>query len=323
MSTALVKSEVQGVVTQVQEIQLLMKEAMKEGEHYGTIPGCGDKKVLLKSGAEKLCLLFHIAPEYKIEKTDLDRGHREYMITCRLVNRDTGIFLGEGVGLCSSMEKKYGYRQGTRKCPNCGEETIKRSKFDNEGWYCFAKIGGCGAKFNPDDTEITNQETGRIDNPDLPDTFNTVLKLAKKRALVDATLTATAASDIFTQDLEDEVAVEVEVEISKKPEEPKSEPVADKAKEAESEKLLPKILDLIEWYKDADFLNTLTIVKRRNYQKLLLDSEGKSVVDNDKINIHDLPRILNAASVRTWHEGIGELYDTYDLTKGTTDGKQG
>ena len=33
--------------------------------------------------------------------------------------------------------------------------------------------------------------------------YNTVLKMAKKRALVDAVLTATAASDIFTQDLED------------------------------------------------------------------------------------------------------------------------
>ena len=39
------------------------------------------------------------------------------------------------------------------------------------------------------------------DNP--ADHYNTVLKMAKKRALVDAVLTATAASDIFTQDLED------------------------------------------------------------------------------------------------------------------------
>lgn len=37
----------------------------------------------------------------------------------------------------------------------------------------------------------------------IADTFNTVLKMAKKRAFVDATITATAASDIFTQDIED------------------------------------------------------------------------------------------------------------------------
>jgi hypothetical protein len=38
---------------------------------------------------------------------------------------------------------------------------------------------------------------------DPADVANTVLKMAKKRAQIDMTLTATAASDIFTQDLED------------------------------------------------------------------------------------------------------------------------
>src|SRR6185369_6401125 len=35
------------------------------------------------------------------------------------------------------------------------------------------------------------------------DVANTILKMAKKRGLVDAILTVTAASDIFTQDIED------------------------------------------------------------------------------------------------------------------------
>lgn len=42
-----------------------------------------------------------------------------------------------------------------------------------------------------------------VENPDIADTYNTVLKMAKKRAHVDAMITATAASDIFTQDVED------------------------------------------------------------------------------------------------------------------------
>ena len=54
-----------------------------------------------------------------------------------------------------------------------------------------------------------SQVAGRVENSDLADTYNTVLKMAKKRALVDATLTATAASDIFTQDLEDYTPPEV------------------------------------------------------------------------------------------------------------------
>ena len=60
--------------------------------------------------------------------------------------------------------------------------TVK--KVDGQGWM-VAKGG----------------EKVETDNP--ADHYNTVLKMAKKRALVDAVLTTTAASDIFTQDLED------------------------------------------------------------------------------------------------------------------------
>ncbi len=60
--------------------------------------------------------------------------------------------------------------------------TVK--KVDGQGWM-VAKGG----------------EKVETDNP--ADHYNTVLKMAKKRALVDAVLTTTAASDIFTQDLEE------------------------------------------------------------------------------------------------------------------------
>ena len=319
--TALVKADVKGVAQQVQEIQLLMSEVMKEGEHYGTIPGCGDKKTLLKSGAEKLGLLFHIAPEYKIEKTELPNGHREYLIVCRLANRSTGEFLGEGVGICSTMEKKYRYRSAKRKCPKCSTENIYRSKYGDKGWYCHAKQGGCGEQFPHDAPEIVGQGEGNRDNPDIADTFNTVLKIGKKRALVDATLTATAASDIFTQDLEDihtEPEQVIEAEIVEESVKQGSEIIQN---EAMNTQLTKMILDLIKWYGDKDFLNTLSVAKRQNYQKVLSDVEGKTVMNRDDISIENLPSILHIPSVKTWHAGIGKMYDTYDLTKGATDGE--
>jgi hypothetical protein len=67
----------------------------------------------------------------------------------------------------------------------------------------LGKKGGCGATFHSTTSEITKQETGRVENPDIADVYNTVLKMAKKRAQVDATLTAVGASDLLTQDLED------------------------------------------------------------------------------------------------------------------------
>ena len=190
------------VLRQVRLIQEVMGKAMKEGEHYGVIPGT-DKPSLLKSGAEKLSLTFRLRPKFGLERLDLAGEHREYVVTCDLYNT-TGGHEGQGIGSCSTMESKYRWRQAKRQCPNCGAEAIIRGKAEyGGGWLCWKKQNGCGAKFAATAPEIVAQVADRIENPDLADTFNTVLKMAKKRAMVDATLTATAASDLFTQDLED------------------------------------------------------------------------------------------------------------------------
>ena len=47
------------------------------------------------------------------------------------------------------------------------------------------------------------QDRQRVEYDNPADYYNTALKMAKKRAHVDAILTATAASDCFTQDVED------------------------------------------------------------------------------------------------------------------------
>ena len=192
------------VMRQVKLIQEVMREAMKEGEHYGVIPGCGPKPSLLKPGAEKLSLTFRLAPAYEVIEREMPKGHREYRVKCTLTHIPTNMVFGEGVGACSTMEGKYRFRKAEQKCPECGEETIIKGKKEyGGGWLCFKKKGGCGAKFEDGDPEIENQDMGRIEHDNPADYYNTVLKMAKKRAHVDATLTATAASDIFTQDVED------------------------------------------------------------------------------------------------------------------------
>jgi hypothetical protein len=50
--------------------------------------------------------------------------------------------------------------------------------------------------------------TYRIDNDDIFSQVNTLLKMAKKRALVDAALSAGRLSDLFTQDMEERVDIE-------------------------------------------------------------------------------------------------------------------
>lgn len=197
------------VVEQVKLIQHIMKDVMRKDEHYGAIPGVrvkeGEKPkmVLLKAGAEKLCFTFQLVPSFTINRTDHANSHREYEIICRLTTR-SGVLVAEGMGTCSTLEPKYRYRNGGRKCPECGKEAIIKGKADfGGGWLCFAKKGGCGAKWADGAREIEGQEAGKVENPDPAEQYNTVLKMAKKRAHVDATITACAASDIFTQDLEE------------------------------------------------------------------------------------------------------------------------
>lgn len=189
---------------QVALIQEVMASVMKEGDHYGKIPGCGDKPTLLKPGAEKLSTTFRLSPTYDIRRQDMADGHREYEIICTLTHIISSQVVGQGVGACSTMETKYRYRKAEQKCPKCGNETIIKGKKEyGGGWLCFQKKGGCGAKFKDGDPAIENQNMGRVEHDNPADYYNTVLKMAKKRAHVDAVLTATAASDIFTQDIED------------------------------------------------------------------------------------------------------------------------
>lgn len=193
------------VLGQVALIQQIMSAAMKEGEHYGRIPGCGDKPTLLKPGAEKLCLTFRMAPTYDVNEVHLERGHREYRVTCELTAVLSGNKLGQGVGYCSSMESKYRFRQGAAE-PT--DKPVPRAYWDvrqDDPAKAQELIGGKGFSVKKVDGQgwmiAKGGEKVETDNPS--DQFNTVLKMAKKRALVDAVLTATAASDIFTQDLED------------------------------------------------------------------------------------------------------------------------
>jgi hypothetical protein len=189
-----------------------MAKAMKEGEHYGVIPGmpAGTKPSLLKAGAEKLCLVFRLDPEYEIVEKIVDGPHVSIISRCTLYHIPTGNRMGSGMGSCSTKELKYAYREAKRQCPKCHAETIFRSKYPPKdkpegepGWYCNQKMGGCGRQFAAGDGAILDQKTGRVPNPDLADLYNTVLKMSNKRSLVAAVLNVTAASDIFTQDLED------------------------------------------------------------------------------------------------------------------------
>lgn len=166
------------VRAQVNLIQEVMKAVMQKDQHYGVIPGAGTKPTLLKPGAEKLMATFRLAADPVVEDLSVTDIFR-YRVTCRLIAQSTGIFVGAGVGECSSDEEKYKWRFAISDAEYAATpEDRKRIKYKRDG-------------------QINQVRT----NP--ADVANTILKMAKKRALVDAVLTVTGASDIFTQDIED------------------------------------------------------------------------------------------------------------------------
>lgn len=196
---------VEAVKDQMATVHALMAGAMVKDEDYGVIPGTKGKPTLLKPGAEKLCVLFRLSTKIETTMRDLGRGHREYETKVTLARRDQeGDFFGEGIGIASTMESKYRWRNAQRVCPDCGKAAIIKGKEEyGGGWVCFKKKDGCGAKFHDGDQAIEGQEAGKVENPDIADVWNTVMKMSKKRAFIDAVLTATGVSQIFTQDLED------------------------------------------------------------------------------------------------------------------------
>jgi hypothetical protein len=193
---------------QVNLIQEVMQGVMQEGIHYGKVPGCGDKPTLLKPGAEKLSLTFHLRPvidnDRDVRVEHFDNGHREVTVYCHIMS-PSGLEIATGVGSCSTMESKYRYRGG-EKTPT-GEIVPKEYwNLKSEGKLDDAKklIGGSGYGVAKVDGTWQICEMGeKMENSDIADTYNTVLKMAKKRAYVDGILSATGASDIYTQDIED------------------------------------------------------------------------------------------------------------------------
>lgn len=239
------------LVQQVNLIQQVMKTVMKEKEHYGTIPGCGDKPTLLKPGAEKLSFVFRLAPEYTIDERNLEKGHKEYRVICSLKHVNSGAFFGQGVGSCSTMESKWRYR-----AENTGK-SVPAAYWDSRDSNLLG-----GSQFSA--RKVKNQWLiyHKVEHDNPADYFNTCLKMAKKRAHVDAVLTATAASDIFAQDIEDMAengVIDTTAEVTK--EEPKV--TTEKLSEAgdwrqvvihfgknKGKKLGELPPDTISWYQD-------------------------------------------------------------------------
>lgn len=212
---------IEAIVSQRELIKQCMAKAMTEGQHYGKIDGCGPKPTLLQPGAQLLAHLFRLRPEYEIMETDLEGGHKRFRINCRLfvMGSVPPIPIAQGVGEASSMESKHRFRNAAKEIRwtedsvptvywNLHRKDKETGGHTAQDWLKNSYDGAnMGTKKNEQGAWVFVEYLGgnedKVENPNPSDVFNTVLKMAKKRAFVDSTITATASSDFFSQDLED------------------------------------------------------------------------------------------------------------------------
>lgn len=163
------------------------RDAMNEGHHFYNLGERSKKPALSKEGSLNLCSLFKVTPSPDVvNETFHDDGHYTVRARTHIVGRN-GAILATGDGLCTSRESKYAHR-----------------------WMWASEVP---ADVNKD--ELKKKEWKKNDRPfvqyqvpnqDLPDIFNTVLKMAAKRALVDAVLKLPLVSELFTQDLDEQIS---------------------------------------------------------------------------------------------------------------------
>lgn len=215
----------------VNKVQEVMRKVMKQETHYGVIPGT-NKPTLYKAGSEVLLTTFGIGLRLEVEDLSNDDVCR-YRVKAIGFHLGSGQIVGEGIGECSSGEEKYKWRRAI-----CDEEfeTFPESR---------RRI-----KFSKWKNTIYQNKQVRTDSADYA---NTILKMAKKRAQIDFTLTALGASDIFTQDIED-LPQELRENVSEHDQAPAGEPI-----EHEGMKAAKTVQEL------ATMMNGLSPDERKKY----------------------------------------------------------
>ena len=141
---------VQKTLNKINAFHAIVKATLIPDVDYGIIPGT-TKPMLFKSGAENIMMLFGLLTNIEIvtaipAQLTRDTDFVSYTVKCRLLKN--GEIVSEGIGTCSSGEKKYS-------------------------------------------------------KADALDIANTIMKMAAKRALVDAVLHIASLSAIFAEEAQD------------------------------------------------------------------------------------------------------------------------
>ena len=166
-----------------EQVRTCTRAVLRDGVDYGIIPGAGDRKVLLKPGAEKLLQWFGFG--FTCDRTDLevDEDGQKQGVTYRCTVTKQ---LPDGrVAAITTCEGYAGYDEAKFYKP-VTDTARHQAEARERGWAAKDKRAA-------DPTKWKNLSSYRAP-------WNTILKMAQKRAIVGAAITATAAAGLFGQE---------------------------------------------------------------------------------------------------------------------------
>lgn len=164
------------VIERKHQLDTYIQRGLVKDKDYGIIPGT-NKPSLLKPGAEQVLAWFNCYADFRV----VEESHDPLVI--------------------NEYEKdEWSWYQGKRK------KTGNKTKHTSQGRHtvsihCHIISRASGLTVGAGVGSCSTMESKYIDRPN--DSENTVLKMAKKRAMVDAVLSTFALSDRFTQDVEE------------------------------------------------------------------------------------------------------------------------
>lgn len=179
-STSLVQNSMTGGLQAISDNFKAFKEFVRndmiDGIDFGTIPNA--KPCLFKAGGEKVQMYLGLTPVYKLI-------HREFVPNQSKKDK-----------VWNDAVKRYEFVDTIRNY-YCWEWSCELWN----GEHKVAEGVGCA---NTEERKYVTQYA----KSETPDSLaNTVMKIAKKRAFMDAILAVSGLSDMFTQDLEDDEAI--------------------------------------------------------------------------------------------------------------------
>lgn len=160
-----VRQEIEQVKLNLAALYTLMEEVLQPGIDFDRVSGT-DKPTLLQPGAQILGMVFKLTPRFHVERAEKDLDREPPFIAYEV--------------RCEVFHKETAAFLGEGVGSANSLESRHRWRYEGEG-----------------------DSRRKVENADVMTLDNTLLKMSKKRAWVDAVLNVTGASRLFAQDLED------------------------------------------------------------------------------------------------------------------------